>query len=150
MKRRWIQLTGVGIAVLIAAVWLTGCQKKTNTSTVITPPPPEVADSVIVLEVGHGPKPRHQHLRTAIGMSVAWSNTDTVAHTVKFTDWPFDSTKIDIDIAAGTTSNVFHINKQLPPGKYKYGIFPPVKGDTGAEAAANTGPPDPPDIVADP
>ena len=91
MKRRWIQLFGVGIAGIIAAAWLVSCETSTpptNSSTTTTSEssstPPAVADSVVVLAVNVGPKPRSQRLSTAAEMSVSWSNTDDRGHTIRF------------------------------------------------------------------
>jgi hypothetical protein len=157
VKRRWTQLIGVGVAGLVVAGWLVSCNNggsNTNssgsTNTQDTATPPEVADSVIVLAVNQGPKPRHQRLDLPSGMSVAWQNTDDRGHTIRFTDWPFREPHTEIAIAAGATSAVFHLYPGQPAGKYKYGIFPPVKGDPGMTQIVNTGPPDPPDIEAGP
>jgi hypothetical protein len=117
----------------------------------VSTPTPVVADSVIVLAVNQGPKPRSQHLSTSAGMSVAWDNTDDRGHTIRFTNWPFVEPQQDITVVAGGKSAVFHIYGSEQHIKFKYGIFPPIKGDPGVTpTATNTGPPDPPDIVADP
>jgi hypothetical protein len=90
----------------------------------------------------HPTGPDHiPHLSVSGRDSVRWWNRDTIEHTLTFGGPIFEGGQTVIVIAAGKHSSWFTIDGDADVRTYSYGITP---------AFPNQGPPDPPEVVADP
>lgn len=144
-------------AVILAALVVAGCSTSSQVSNTGGSSgynaSSSAAGNVIDLRPDQGPIPRKQPLSAGREESVRWKNSDDRGHTIRFTDWPFREPQQEIHVEPGQVSRTFHMYKRQDPGSYTYGVFPPVRGDPGLPGSAQTGssgPPDPPDIRADP
>ena len=81
------------------------------------------------------------HLSKSRKDKVRWRNEDSEDHELIFTIWPFLQPQVTILVPAGGESEYFTIDSGAGTRTYSYAISPPF---------ANQGPPDPPEVVADP
>jgi len=80
-------------------------------------------------------------LRRSKGDKIRWWNLDTVDRTLQFNIWIFREPQAPILVPAGSRSGWYTISSTVPTGTYSYAIMP---------AFPSQGPPDPPEVVADP
>lgn len=94
----------------------------------------------IQLKAGIGVVPTPQHVSKSRGDRVRWWNRDGRAHIISFDEWPFVELPQQIDLNPGQKSQWFKVYSGLVMVGFTYAVVPEIAG----------GPPDGPQVTADP